>query len=153
MKRRRQDVERREFKRLEISIPLRLKFLGISGSPASINTETINISHEGVMIKLNVTLVDGSLLVREGEESIKLIPYLVLNEKLVELEMAIPQQVEKIKAAGRVIWYDLGSVETSYYFQAGILLEEMEHEDRKVWEEFVKKMAQLQDNESEKVSP
>ena len=153
MKRRRQDVERREFKRLEISIPLRLKLLGISGSPASINTETINISPEGVMIKLNVTLVDGSLLVREGEESIKLIPYLVLNEKLVELEMAIPQQVEKIKAAGRVIWYDLGSLESSYYFQAGILLEEMEHEDRKVWEEFVKKMAQLQDNESEKVSP
>lgn len=150
MKRRRRDIERREFKRLEISIPLCLKLLGISGSPASINTEIMNISPEGIMIELNVTLKDGSLLVREGEECIKLIPYLVLSKKLVELEMTIPQKVEKIKAAGRIIWYDLGSMESSYYFQAGIVLEEMEDQDRKVWEEFVEKIAQLPDKESEK---
>ncbi|MDY7031231.1 MAG: hypothetical protein SVY10_04880, partial [Thermodesulfobacteriota bacterium] len=65
----------------------------------------------------------------------------------------IPQKAQKIEAVGKVIWYDLGSVESSYYFQAGIFLEKMEHEDREQWEEFVKKIVQLQDKESEKRSP
>ena len=150
MKTRRREKERREWERLEISIPLCVKLLGITGSPTSINTETINITIEGVEIELNVVLKDGSLLIQQGDDCIKLIPYLVLNKKFVELEMTIPQQVKKIRATGKVIWYDLGSKGPSFYFQAGILLEEMEHEDKKEWEEFVNKTAQLQDKESEK---
>jgi len=70
-----------------------------------------------------------------------LIPYLVLGKKEVALEITIPPNDEKIKAKGRVVWYDLSSREASYFLKAGIFLKEMEDEDRKRWEAFVKNKA------------
>jgi hypothetical protein len=99
-----------------------------------------NVSFEGLSIELRVVLKNGSLLIKEGEEPIKLIPFLVLNEKMVELDMKIPPEGENIGAIGKVIWYDFGSRRASYYFCAGIFLEEMKVEDRIKWEEFIKKI-------------
>ena len=139
MKRRKRDIEYREYKRVEVPIPLRLKLRGMSIPCPAIHAEAANISLEGLMMELNVTLKDGSLLIRAGDEYIKLIPYLVLNEKRVELEMTIPQEEKKIRAVGRIIWYDFGSIESLYHLQMGIFLEEMESEDRRMWEKYVKK--------------
>jgi hypothetical protein len=83
-------------------------------------------------------LKNGSLLIQEGEEPIKLIPFLVLNQKAVELDIEIPPEGERIRAIGRVIWYDFGSRRTSYFFRVGIFLGKMGVKDRKKWEEFVK---------------
>jgi len=83
-------------------------------------------------------LKNGSLLIQEGEKPAKLIPFLVLNEKMVELNMKIPPEGENIRAIGRVIWYDFGSKGGSYYFCVGILLEKMKAEDRIKWKEFIK---------------
>jgi hypothetical protein len=47
---------------------------------------------------LKVILKNGSLLIQEGEEPIKLIPFLVLNEKMVGLDMKIPPGGENIGA-------------------------------------------------------
>ena len=57
---------------------------------------------------------------------------------MVELDIKIPPKGERIRAIGRVRWHDFGSRGSSYYFGAGIFLEEMGDEDRKKWEEFVK---------------
>ena len=137
MKRKRRQVERRTFKRLKIPNPLSIRLLGTTKYPQPINTGTRNVCLEGLSIELKVILKNGSLLIREGEEPIKLIPFLVLNEKMVGLDMKIPPEGENIAAIGRVIWYDFGSRGASYFFSVGIFLEEMEVEDRKKWEEFV----------------
>jgi hypothetical protein len=131
-------IKRRKFHRLLIPVPLTIKLLGIARRSYPINAETTNVSREGLLIELEVRLKNGSLLIQQGEETIKLIPFLVLNEKLVELEIEIPSKGERVRAIGRVRWYDFGSREETYYFRAGIFLEEMETEDRKRWEDFIK---------------
>ena len=138
MKRRRRKVERRIFKRLKTPVPISMRLLGTTKYPQPVNTITRNVSFEGLSIELRVVLKNGSLLIKEGEEPIKLIPFLVLNEKMVELDMKIPPEGENIGAIGRVIWYDFGSRGASYYFCVGIFLEKMEVEDRRKWEEFIK---------------
>jgi hypothetical protein len=131
-------VERRIFKRLTAPIPLSMRLLGTTKYPQPINTKTRNVSLEGLSVQLHVMLKDGSFVIREGAEPIKLIPFLVLNEKMVELAMKIPPEGENIEAIGRVIWYDFGSRRVSYYFCVGIFLEKMEVEDKRKWEEFIK---------------
>ena len=138
MKRKRRKVERRTFKRLKIPNPLSIRLLGTTKYPQPINTGTRNVCLEGLSIELRVILKNGSLLIQEGAEPIKLIPFLVLNQKAVELGIEIPPKGERIRAIGRVIWYDFGSRGASYYFEAGTFLEKMDIEDRKKWEEFVK---------------
>ena len=137
MKRKTRKVERRTFKRLKTPIPLRIRLLGATKCP-QLNAETRNVSPEGLSIELQGVLKNGSLFIQEGEEPIKLIPFLVLNKKVVELDIKIPPKDERIRAKGRVIWYDFGSRGASYYFCVGIFLEKMEVEDRRKWEEFIK---------------
>jgi hypothetical protein len=140
MKRKSREVERRAFKRLKVPISLSLRLLGTSKYPQRIKTETRDVSLEGLSIELQVILKNGSLLIQEGKELIKLIPFLVLNEKAVELDLKMPPKGERIRAIGRVVWYDFGSRGSSYYFRAGIYLEEMEAEDRKKWQEYVRRL-------------
>jgi hypothetical protein len=132
---------RRKSKRLETAVPLRLMLLGISKPPPTIETATTNISPVGISMKLPVTLSNGLLYMHEGEKPFNLIPYLVLEKKEVALEITLPPHDEKIKGKGKVSWYDFGSQEDSYYFKAGIFLKEMEIEDRKRWEGFVRDTA------------
>lgn len=140
-------VDRRKFKRLEIPVSLVIKLLGTVKHPQAINAETRNISREGLLIEQQVMLRNGSLLIQGGEKTIKMIPFLVLNEKLVQLDIEIPPRGDKIRATGRVRWYDFGLSEKSYYFRAGIVLEEMEIGDRKKWEDFVRSIAQARAKE------
>ena len=140
-------VDRRKFKRLEIPVLLVIKLLGTVKHPPPINAETRNISRKGLLIEQQVMLRNGSLLIQAGEKTIKMIPFLVLNEKLVELDIEIPPRGDKIRAMGRVKWYDFSSSEKLYHFKAGIVLEEMEIRDRRKWEDFLRSIAQAQAKE------
>jgi hypothetical protein len=136
-------LNRRKSKRLEIAVPLRIRLLGAGKNPQTIEIVTKNISPVGISIELQVNLTNGVLFIQEGEKPINLIPYLVLENKDVELEITLPPYEKKVRTKGRVIWYDFGSGEVSYYFKAGILffLKQMETEERKTWEEFVSNTA------------
>jgi hypothetical protein len=127
---------RRKSKRVEIGIPVRIKLLGMGKQPPTVKTLTRNISTVGISMELPVTLTDGVFFIREGDQTVNLIRYLVQENKEVELEIIIPPRKEKISARGRIIWYDFGSREgeVSYFFGAGILLKEMTAEDREKWE-------------------
>ena len=132
---------RRKAKRLEVAVPLNITQLGTAKQPPSIKASTKNISPVGLSTDLQVTLIDGVFLIEAGEERVFVIPYLVLEKKEVALEITIPPRDEKIKARGRVVWYDLSARETSYCFRAGILLKEIESDDRTTWERFVRDTA------------
>jgi hypothetical protein len=127
----------RKFHRLSTSLPLTIRLLGVTKHPHPIHAETRNVSRKGLSVELEVKLKNGSLLIHQGQEAIKLIPFLVLSDKRMELDIEIPPKGERIKATGRVRWYDFGSREKSYYFKIGILLEKIE--DRKKWEDFIEK--------------
>ena len=131
-------LNRRKTKRLDTALPLRIKLHGMSKSPPIIETVTKNISPVGISMELQVSLSNGVFYMHEGEKPINLIPYLILEKKEVTLEITIPPHDEEIRAGGRLIWYDFGSHEDSYYFKGGIFLKEMEVDDRKIWEAFVR---------------
>lgn len=134
-------ARRRKFHRLSTSIPLTIRLLGIAKCSGPIDVETRNVSRKSLSVELEVRLKNGSLLIQGGEETIKLIPFLVLSEKLVELDIKIPPKSERVRATGRVRWYDFGSREKLYYFKAGIFMEEMEIEDRERWEDFIRNIS------------
>jgi hypothetical protein len=131
-------AKRRKFHRLLIPVPLTIKLLGVGKPSWPIHVESRDVSRDGLSIELEVRLEDGHLIIQQGEEPIKLIPFIVLNEKLVELDIEIPPRSERVRAKGMIRWYDFGSKEKSYYFKAGIFMKEMEIEDRKRWEDFIK---------------
>lgn len=138
MGRKTRKIERRRFKRLELPVSLSIRLLGTTKYPQRFNAKTRNVALEGLSIELSVMLKNRSLLIQDRKEPIKVIPFLVLNEKMVELETELPPKGRRIRAIGKVIWYDFGSRRTSYYLRAGIFLEKMGVGDRKEWEEFVK---------------
>ena len=65
MNRKSRKVERRTFKRLEIPVPLRIRLLGTTKYPHSINAETRNVFLEGLSIELQAILKNESLLIQE----------------------------------------------------------------------------------------
>lgn len=134
---------RRRSKRVEISLPLRIKLLGVSKQPPTIKTVTRNITPMGISMELPVTLINGVFFIQKGEPTVNLIRYLIQKDKEVELEITLPPQDEKFKARGRLIWYHFGSREgdAAYYFGAGILLKEMTVEEKKKWEVFARNSA------------
>jgi hypothetical protein len=131
-------AKRRKFHRLLIPVPLTIKLLGVGITSWPIHVESRDVSRDGLSIELEVELKDGHLLIQQGEEPIKLIPFIVLNEKLVELDIEIPPRSERVRAKGMIRWYDFGSKDKTYYFRAGIFMKEMEIEDRKRWGDFIK---------------
>lgn len=132
---------RRKSKRLGITVPLHLKLRGLAKDSPKIEAATKNISPLGVSTALHVTLTNGVFYIMEGEKPVNLIPFLVLENKEVDVAITIPPAKKKVSAKGKIIWYDFGSREASYYFEAGIFLKEMEVEDRTMWEEFVRNTA------------
>jgi hypothetical protein len=131
---------RRKSRRVEIAIPLRIKLLGLSKQPPTIETVTRNISPVGISMDLPVVLSEGVFFIQQGKKSVNLIRYLVHENKEVEVEITLPPRREKVRAQGKIIWYDFGSLEgkVSYHFGAGILLTEMGTEERKSWEAFTR---------------
>jgi len=134
-------IERRKFERLQTQIPLTMNLLGTATYLQPIHAEIRDVSLEGLSIELQVMLKEGSVLIPQSNEPIKLFPFLVLNKKLVELDIKIPEQDKSIKATGRVVWYDFGAKEKSFYFKAGISLEKMRVEDGEMWVTFIKNLA------------
>jgi hypothetical protein len=128
----------RKSKRVDITLPLRIKLLGVSKQPPIIKTVTRNITPLGISMELPVTLIKGVFFIQKRESSVNLIRYLIQKDKEVELEITLPPQDEKFKARGKVIWYNFGSREgdAAYYFGAGIILKEMAVEAKKKWEVF-----------------
>jgi hypothetical protein len=108
-----------------------MTLLGVFGSPPPVKAQTMNVCLEGLSIGL-----------QEIESALTLTSYLVLDKKEVALEIKIPPEGKRIRATGRVVWYDeLGSREESYYFRAGVVLKEMETGDRIKWLDFASNIA------------
>lgn len=138
MKRKYRKINKRVFKRLPMALPVTVRFLGLPHSHPPLRAQTKNVSLEGFSIQLEAILKDGISLMSEGQERVQLIPFLVLSEKFVDLEITITQEELGIRATGRIVWYDFDSRDDSYYFKAGIFLEEMEAEGRRKWEDYVR---------------
>jgi len=137
--------ERRKSSRLDICIPVSLRLLGTAVLPHPINVETSNISADGLSIAIKMKVKDGHLSVPGTEKPTRLIPYLLLNDKVLELGIKILPKGRRIKGIGTVKWYHRGLSGDSYQLRAGIFIDEMQSDQKDKWLEFVRTIASMQE--------
>ena len=138
-------LERREAKRVDTAIPLTIKLLGSSLSPPPIAVETDNISPQGlsIVIKIKTRLENGRLAIEGGESAQKLVKYLLLDNKQLDLGINILPQGGSIHARGKVRWCYRNVQEGCYYVKAGVLIEQMDSEHKEEWSEFLRTIYQF----------
>jgi hypothetical protein len=138
-------LERRENKRMVASIPLTIRLLGSSFPPPPRTVETDNISPQGlsIVIRIKTRLHNGRLSIEGGENAQKLVKYLLLDNKELDLGINILPQGGSIHARGKVRWCYRNVQEGCYYVKAGILIEQMESRHKEEWSEFLRTIYQF----------
>jgi hypothetical protein len=132
--------ERREAKRVDTAIPLTIALLGAPLSPPPITVETGDISPQGlsIVIKIKTRLEQGHRVIEGGENSQKMVKYLLLDNKQLALGINILPRGESLHAIGKVRWCYRNVQEGCYYVKAGVLIEEMDGRHRERWSEFLR---------------
>jgi hypothetical protein len=132
--------ERRAARRLDTVIPVTIALLGTPFSPPPIIVETEDISPRGlsVVIKIKTRLDQGRLVIEGGEDSQKMVKYLLLDNKQLALGINILPRGESLHAIGKVRWCYRNVQEGCYYVKAGVWLEEMDGRHRERWLEFLR---------------
>ncbi len=132
--------ERREARRLATAIPVMITLVGTPLSPPPIIVETEDISPRGlsVVIRIKTRLEQGRLVIEGGENSKKMVKYLLLDNKQLALGINILPKGESIHAIGQVRWCYRNVQEGCYYVKAGVLIEEMDTGHRERWLEFLR---------------
>ena len=131
--------ERRQDGRLGAAIPVSIALVGTPLSPPPITVETDDISPQGlsIVIKIKTRLEHGRLILEGGENSTKLVKYLLLDNKQLALGIGILPKGESIHALGKVRWCYRNVQEGCYYVKAGVLIEEIARGQREQWLEFL----------------
>lgn len=132
--------ERREAQRVYTPLLVTVTLLGTPFSPPPIVVETADISPGGISIVLKIkTRQEGGRLVIDDEEGArKMVKYLLLDNKQLAMRIHILPGGGSIDAIGRVRWCYRNVQEGYYYVKAGVLIEEMQGDDRRRWQEFLR---------------
>lgn len=132
--------ERRETRRLDTAIPVSIALVGTPHSLPPIIVETADISPQGlsVVIRIKTRMEDGRLVIEGGENSKKMVKYLLLDNKQLALGINILPEGKSILAIGKVRWCYRNVQEGCYYVKAGVMLEEMDGRHRERWLEFLR---------------
>jgi len=120
------DIEHRKFIRLKDSLLLSVRLVDYhSGEIYSrqIKGKTLNISREGLCIETSIVTVNGIDIFNEA----------MSDDKNLEIEIDVYKTKEKIKALGKVIWFDMTPREKSFLFKAGVYLTLIEKGDSERW--------------------
>jgi hypothetical protein len=133
--------DRRLFKRVKIGIPVTLKFLGTPQPTPPVTIPTSNVSYEGFLLRFNVTVRNGGFYIAENDTLFALAPFLLLNQKLVYVDMTLPPRSETLQTTGEIVWYDFGTSGASYYLEALVFFEEMSLDQHQIWREFISHVA------------
>jgi hypothetical protein len=126
----RRGVERRKFLRLESPLPVSFNLYHVLGrreTSRRLGGMASNVSPEGICLETNVVLIDGSHVFSEA----------MTEEKSLKLEIDLPAASERIRALGKVVWYDLSLSGSPYRFRAGVYLTEMDGNAQETWRRFI----------------
>jgi hypothetical protein len=135
-------VERRLFTRLYVPLTVHFRIVDFwSKEQSSMVTEgkTWNISYDGLCVETDAAVQEGVMTFSEssGEKRVKVLPFLVMEEQQLELEVDLPSGREKVIASGRVVWSELKSTDKIYHVKIGVFLEEMASREREKWNHFI----------------
>ncbi|MFQ5842388.1 MAG: hypothetical protein ACE5I8_08110 [Thermodesulfobacteriota bacterium] len=136
-------VERRLFTRLRVPLRVLFKIVDLWSKEQSsmvIEGETWNVSYDGLCIETDAVVQEGVMTFSEssGGKRVKVLPFLVMKEQRLELEIDLPSPGGKIIGLGRVIWSDLKATNEMYHLKIGVLLGELTRKEREKWNRFIR---------------
>jgi hypothetical protein len=141
-------VERRLFTRLYVPLGVHFRIVDLWSREQSsmlIKGKTWNVSYDGLCIETDAAL-DGGVMTfsaSKGERKVRVLPFLVMEEQQLVLEIFLPSNRERMNALGRVIWSELETTEAAFHLKIGVLLEEMLPQERDRWNMFIREVADL----------
>lgn len=135
-------VERRLFTRIYVPLTVHFRIVDFWSKEQSsmvIEGKTWNISYDGLCIETDAAVQEGMMTFLEssGEKRVKVLPFLVMEEQQLELQVDLPSGREKVIASGRVVWSELKSTDKIYHVKIGVFLEEMAPGEREKWNHFI----------------
>ena len=110
------DIENRKFIRLRDSISLNMRLVDAQKEKIysrQIEGSTVNISREGLCIESSTVTVDGVDIFNDA----------MSDERLLEIEIRVPDEDKIIKTHGKVVWLDMTPKHKSFLFKAGVYLD------------------------------
>ena len=136
-------VERRLFTRLHVPLEVHFKIVDLWSKEQSsivIKGKTWNISQDGLCIETDAEVQEGVMTFSEsnGGKRVKVLPFLVMKEQQLELEIDLLSRQGKVIALGRVIWSELRVTNEMYHLRIGVFLEEMAPRERQRWNHFIR---------------
>jgi hypothetical protein len=136
-------VERRLFTRLRVPLTVLFKIVDLWSKEQSsrvIEGKTWNVSYDGLCVETDAVVQEGVMTFSEssGERRVKVLPFLVMKEQQVELEIDLPSPEGKIIGLGRVMWSELKATNEMYHLKIGVFLEELTAKEREKWNHFIR---------------
>ena len=126
------EYNKTEFEPLDISIPLSIQLLELPIPSPPIIAETLDISPESLSIvtKVKVRLKNGRVSPSGRKKLLKLISYLSLNDKVLELGVKILPKGKRIKMRGTVECFH-GDLDGDFcYLSARICIDKIQRKYR-----------------------
>jgi hypothetical protein len=138
-------VERRLFIRLHVPLKVFFKIVDLWSKEQSsmvIAGETWNVSYDGLCIETDAVVQEGVMTFSEssGKRRCKVLPFLVMKEQQLEMEIDLPSPEGKIIALGRVMWSELKVTNEVYHLKTGVFLEKLTRKEREKWSRFIRQV-------------
>ena len=130
-------TERRESRRFDLMVPMYVKLADKTLSMPSVRMHTRNISRNGFSLGTTIRLENGTLVDTGNNRFDMIVPYLVLDGKLLGFGLELPLGKGRVAGTGQVRWCRRGVDDDGFHMNAGILLKTMNAEGKKLWLEFV----------------
>ncbi len=138
-------IERRLFTRLHVPLEVHFKIVDFWSKDQSsifIEGKTWNVSYDGLCIETVAEVHEGVMTFSDsdGRERVKVVPFLVMEEQQLELEIDLLSGQGKVLALGRVIWSEIRMTNKMYHIKIGVFLEEIAPWERERWNHFIHHM-------------
>ncbi len=138
-------VERRLFTRLHVPLRVFFKIVDLWSKEQSsmvIEGKTWNVSYDGLCVETDAAVQEGVMTFSEssGEKRVKVLPFLVMKEQRLKMEIDLPSPAGKITTLGRVMWSELKATNKMYHLKIGVFLEETTPKERERWNRFIRRV-------------
>ena len=132
--------ERRVINRVHTAIPVTINIAGVAGPPP-VTVQTADISPSGMstVMKIRIKVHDGRVSVhKEAKDSIKMVKYLLSEDRIVGLGIHILPQGRSIDAMGTVKWHASRVSKQLYAVRVGMFLDEIDRAHKREWFYFLR---------------
>lgn len=136
-------VERGVSSYLKVPLLIDFRFISRWNSPKTSKTikgKAWDVSSKGLCLETEINMRDGvsEFSETEGAEKEKVLPYLVLSEKAVKLELNLSCGRNKTVVMGKPIWHELTSGESISKLKIRVLFKDMSRETLANWVRYIK---------------